>query len=128
MHSVAARERGAAAKGEFKGNARKERGKNGRRGEGEKDRERGALRVGNIQTPFFKLSIATQRDLNGDGRGPIREGGPNRAHPLFFYLLSSSRSSNSNSLKSNGSRRDDPIRVLLISYFRHRSGYSPSYY
>jgi len=52
-----------------------------------RERERGEERLeqrGNIQTPFLKLSIATQCDLNGDGRGPIREGGPNRRHALFF--------------------------------------------
>lgn len=34
------------------------------------------FRPGNIQTPFLKLSIAKQRDLNGDGRGTIAGCGP----------------------------------------------------
>lgn len=50
----------------------------------ESERGEETIGAGNIQTLFLKLSIATQRDLNGDGRGPIRGGGPNRVHPLIL--------------------------------------------
>lgn len=42
-----------------------------------------------------------QRDLNGDGRGPIRGGGPDRAHPPRHFL---------------------PHRSLLVVYFREKTG------
>lgn len=58
----------------------------------------GVFRADNIQTPFLKLSIAKQRDLNGDGRETIAGCGPALPHPptpyhrshlvvqLFFYF------------------------------------------
>lgn len=42
-----------------------------------------------------------QRDLNGDGRGPIRGGGPDRVHPPRHFF---------------------PHRSLLIVYFGEKAG------
>ena len=43
------------------------------------------FRADNIQTPFLKLSIAKQRDLNGDGRETIAGCGPALPHPPTPY-------------------------------------------
>ena len=49
---------------------------------------RGCFQADNIQAPFLKLSIAKQRDLNGDGRETIAGCGPALPHSPYNHSLS----------------------------------------
>lgn len=80
------------------------------------------FRADNIQGPFLNLSIAEQRDLNGDGRGAIANCAPIAATSSSFnpFLLFSSLEENSSDVPFLEKPTNLKRNVYPFRYFEQR--------